>query len=453
MLAGVSGIALAFSWLVYAVRVFGGFATPLALAIYAAPVAWMGLQIACFTGALASVRALPFALSAPIVFTAVEFLFPSLFPWRLAHTQYRVPVLLQSGDLAGPSLLSFTMVWVAAAIAATWSMLRAAAPSRAVTTGRIARAVLPAAGLLVALLGYGVWRLAVVRQARAAAPAFRAGVIQGNIGIERKGNRSLFTRNLDEYRALSRQVAPAVDLLIWPETVVQQHIDVRTSILPPAEHPFPDAPRPLVFGGLGATWIGGQRRLFNSAFLVREDGRVAGRYDKRVLVPFGEYMPFGERFPKLRELSPATSNFTAGVEAVVLAATPQARIAPLICYEDVIPGPARDAVAKGATLLVNLTNDAWYGPTAEPVQHQALAIWRAVETRRDLIRATNTGLTSAITATGEVLAELPLFEGAALPVEVRLLHGSTIYGVAGDLFAWTVVAAAAVMLITRRRAR
>jgi len=451
MLAGVAGIAVAFSWLVYAFRVFGGFSTPVALAIYTAPVAWMAVQLGCFTGLLAGMRTLPFGLSAPVAFTAVEFVFPSLFPWRLAHTQYHLPVLLQTGELTGPSLLTFTIVWIGAALATAWAMLGDRTSPTAAQRRRLARTLLPAGCMLLALVGYGAWRLNAVRQARAAAPAYRVGVIQGNIGIERKGDRSLFSRNLDAYRALSRQVAPEVDLLIWPETVVQQHVAIDQTMLPAARNPFPAAPRPLLFGGLGIATDSGRRRLFNSAFLMGEDGRVLGRYDKRILVPFGEYMPFGDRFPRLRQLSPATSNFTAGSETVVLAATPQARLAALICYEDVIPGPAREAVAKGATLLVNLTNDAWYGRTAEPVQHQALAIWRALETRRDLVRATNTGLTSVIAASGDVLAELPLFEAAALPIEVRLLRGSTVYGAVGDLFAWTVVAAAVAAFVMRGR--
>ncbi len=449
-LAGAAGIAVAFAWLVYAFRVFGGFSTPLAIAIYVAPVGWMALEIGCFAGALAILGPLPCGFGAPVAFTAVEFLFPSLFPWRLAHTQYRLPILLQTGDLAGPALLSFTIVWTGAAVLAASRLVRAGRQRRAATRTAL-RTVVPAVATLTALVVYGAWRMAAVREARAAAPAYRVGIVQGNIGVERKGDRSFFTRNLEEYRRLSRTVAPDVDLLVWPETVVQQHIRTDVAVLVGAENPFANAPRPLLFGGLAIGTVGGRRRLFNSAFLVREDGGVAGRYDKRVLVPFGEYMPFGDRFPRLRELSPATSDFTAGSEAVVLAATTAARIAPLICYEDVIPGPARDAVRKGATLLVNLTNDAWYGRSAEPEQHQALAIWRAVETRRDFVRATNTGLTSAITAAGEVTVALPLFEAAAVPVEVRLLEQSTVYATVGDAFSWLVVALAVAGAISRYR--
>ena len=152
-------------------------------------------------------------------------------------------------------------------------------------------------------------------------------------------------------------------------------------------------------------------------------------------------MPLGDRFPGLRTLSPGTSNFAAGGDAALLTLGPRARLGTLICYEDVIPAPARAAVEHGATVLVNLTNDAWYGDGAEPVQHQALAAWRAVETRRDLIRATNSGLTSVIGATGEVVGELPTFTADTLVTDVHLMQGTTLYGAVGDLFAWGMVLA------------
>jgi apolipoprotein N-acyltransferase len=290
------------------------------------------------------------------------------------------------------------------------------------------------------LLGaYGVRRIGTVEAARTVAPAVRVGVVQGNIGVERKGDRSLFRRNLDDYRRLSRDVADRVDLLVWPETVVQRPLPDEVRVPPVDAHPFPDAPRPLVFGGLTDTPGRAERRLYNSAFLLGADGTIAGRYDKRVLVPFGEYLPFAARFPSLRRLSPATGHFTPGSGPALLTVRDDLRIGALICYEDVIPNPAREAVANGATLLLNLTNDAWYGASAEPYQHQALALWRAVETRRDFIRSTNTGLTTAISATGRIVGELPIFEAATLEVEARLLRLSTFYARRGDVFAWAVV--------------
>ena len=457
-LAGGAGIALAFAWLTYAFRVFGGFPAPVAWLLFLPPVAWMGLQIGLFAALVSWIGPLPLGLTAPLVFTAIEFVYPSLFPWRLAHSQYRVVPFLQTGELAGPALLGFAIVWMNAAI---WAALRAANVSWAARPIGVARAPTPWTAIaapvaLAATLGaFGVWRLHDVRAARLRAPALRVGVVQGNISVERKGDRSFFGRNLDEYRTLSRALRDEVDLLIWPETVVQHRIGAEQSRLTGESDPFPDAGRPLLFGGLAlAQAADGTRRVYNSAFLRDTDGRVLGRYDKRVLVPFGEYMPFGDRFPRLRELSPATSNFSAGSGVALLRLGSGARIGALICYEDVIPGPSRAAVAEGATLLVNLTNDAWYGDSAEPVQHQALAAWRAVEMRRDLVRSTNTGLTSVIAASGDVVGELPTFTSDTLTAEVRLLSATTIYAAVGDVLAWAAVATTlAIMLIRARAAR
>lgn len=424
-LGGLAGIGCAFSWLVYAFQVFGGFPFAIALALFILPVGWMGLQIATFTGLLAWLGPLPFGLAAPVTFTLVELVFPTLFPWRIAHTQSHVVTLLQTGDLAGPYLLGFAIVWVNAGLVC--AVLR-----------RERLPLVMSAALVLVLLLYGAERLATIDALRAAARPLRVGVVQGNIGVERKGDRTLFRRNLEDYRRLSHAIAEGIDLLVWPETVAQRPIpkDART---PPGDsHPFPDAPRPLVFGGLTIESGAEERRLYNSAFLVEPNGAIVGRYDKRVLVPFGEYLPFATRFPWLRRLSPATGHFTPGAGPALLVAGDDVRIGALICYEDVIPGPAREAVQHGATLLLNLTNDAWYGVSAEPYQHQALALWRAVETRRDFIRSTNTGLTTAISATGRLLGELPIFIAATLPVEARLLALQTFYVRWGDVFAWGI---------------
>ncbi len=451
-LAGAAGIGIAFAWLVYAMRVFGGFATPVALLLYLPVVASMGVQLGLFLALLAWTGPLRLGLAAPITFVAVEFLFPKLFPWRLANSQYRVVPLLQSGEVAGPFLLSFAIVWMNAAVLALVRLMRARAGGRPTPVTRDTLGTIAAPLLLVAILfAAGVWRVERVRAARARAPSLRVGMVQGNVSVEHKGNRAFFGRNLDAYREASRAIADRVDLLIWPETVFQQDIATTRTRLAGEDDPFPAAPRPLLFGGLAVEQTpGAPPRVHNSAFLRGLEGEVVGRYDKRILVPFGEYMPLGDRFPVLRTLSPGTSNFAAGGEPVLLAAGPLARLGPLICYEDVIPEPARSAVRRGATLLVNLTNDAWYGEGAEPVQHQALAVWRAVETRRDLLRATNTGLTSAIAATGEVLGELPTFVADTLVTEVHPLRSTTPYTALGDVFGWSVVLAALGIAAARR---
>ncbi len=446
--AGMAGLTLAFAWLIYALQVFGGFPFVIAVIFSLVPIAWMAAQLGLFGALLAWLGPLPFGLAAPLVFTGVEFLFPSLFPWRLAHSQYHLPVLLQSGDLTGPFLLTFAIVWMGACVIGARDLLRRedARKGRAVLLH-----ILPPLLLVGALVVYGQARIAVIEAARRQAPALRVGIVQGNVGVARKGRQASFTRNMQDYRDLSAAIAPASDVLIWPETVFQRHIPTTMRTLDVGYHPFPDAPRPLIFGGLGVARELRPRRIFNSAFLVDVGGQVRGRYDKRVLVPFGEYMPLGDRFPRLRELSPATGHFHSGTGSPLLTLDDNARFGTLICYEDVLPGPARAAVRAGATLLLNLTNDAWYGDTAQPHQHQALAIWRAIETRRDFLRVTNTGLTSVIAASGAVVTTFPTFAPHAEATEVRLLESITPYARYGDLFGWSVVGFLALALAARWR--
>ena len=138
---------------------------------------------------------------------------------------------------------------------------------------------------------------------------------------------------------------------------------------------------------------------FNSAILRLPDASVGGLYHKKVLMPFGEYMPLGDIWPELYSLSPHTGNFSAGEESglfVVSEEKDKEVLASMsVCYEDMVPSLARQAVDNSggeANLLINLTNDAWYGDSAAPRQHHLLALWRAIELRKTFIRSTNTCL-------------------------------------------------------------
>ena len=174
--------------------------------------------------------------------------------------------------------------------------------------------------------------------------------------------------------------------------------------------------------------------MFNSAFLVGPDARILGRYDKQQLLAFGEYIPWQRYVPLLRYISPTIGNVTAGAGGILR--LPQGiSIGPLICYEDIVPALGRQAVQQGAQVLVNLTNDIWFGDTRAPYQHRALAAFRAVENRVYLVRATNTGLTSIIDAVGREHATLPLYQTQTVVHDVHPLRLATLYTRYGDWFA------------------
>lgn len=173
---------------------------------------------------------------------------------------------------------------------------------------------------------------------------------------------------------------------------------------------------------------------FNSALAVYQNGTVPLPYHKRILMPFGEYMPFSETFPWIQDLNPLAAGFTPGSEQTVFSFPMQhnsiekiVRVAPLICYEDVLPSLSREAVQMKAHLLVNLTNDAWFGKSHASRQHHQIAAFRAVENSRFLLRGTNTGLTSIVDPLGQTTAQLPVYSEGNIIADVLLLENNTLF--------------------------
>jgi hypothetical protein len=226
LLAGLATNVPAFYWLVYTIHVFGGFPYVLAVFFYTCLSLFSAMQFVFFAWGFHRLRFGPLGLFAPVLWVALEFLFPNLFPWRMGNSQLEMPVLMQTGDLAGPYLLSFVMVWVSAGIA-----LAAGTRHRLVPLAAAATAA-------AALLGYGLWRMPIVQAAIDAAPTVRVGLVQGNVGIHEKGNVSLFDVNLEHYRELSAPLQSQVDVLIWPESVAQWWTEVGDDHVSDKHNPY-----------------------------------------------------------------------------------------------------------------------------------------------------------------------------------------------------------------------
>jgi apolipoprotein N-acyltransferase len=434
LLMGFVVNVIGFHWVVTTITRFGGFPLAIALFFFSALSLYAALPFAIVAAALRwSGSAAPLLL-APALWAGIEFAFPAMFPWRLAHSQREVTLLLQTGDLAGPYLLSFVMAYFAAAL----------------TRLPRVRPLLGACGAVAALLIYGGWRFAQVEREIAAAPAFTVGVVQGNLLLDEKRQHELFDSNVARYRRLSATLSPPPDLLVWPETVVEWGIPHDTETLDGLD-PYPNAPAPLLFGAVAYRDWGRRTEWFNSAFLRRANGSIGGRYDKIVLMPFGEYIPFSWLFPSLKELSPNTGDFQAGAGPVVLRVSDRARVGALICYEDLLSGHVRQTVAAGANLLVTMTNDAWFGHSAALHEHDSLALWRTVENRRYLVRATNSGLSTVTDPLGRTVAALPTQTATAASVPVHLLSGTTPYQRFGDAFGYLTLALAISLLIYSHR--
>jgi apolipoprotein N-acyltransferase len=267
--------------------------------------------------------------------------------------------------------------------------------------------------------------------------AIRVALLQGNIDQSLKWDQRYQTTTLDIYERLARRAAAGKpDLIVWPETAVPFFLRRETDLSNRVFRLARETGIPML---VGSPDVGDDGRIYNSAFLVGKNGQIQGRYDKRHLVPFGEYVPLHQIFFFLDKLAVGIGELGRGQRATVF--SPEGlRFSVVICYEVIFPGEVREFVREGATFLVNITNDAWFGRSGAPSQHLAMAAMRAVENGTYLVRAANTGISAVIAPTGEILAHTGIFTEAALLGSIHPRQGETPYARFGDVLAWIALA-------------
>ncbi len=445
-LAGFLTHLLGFYWLVYTIHVFGEFPYAVSVVVFLVYAALQGLQMAIFSAVVKRFGFGPLSLLPALLWVTVEFWFPLLFPWYLANSQVSRTSFIQSADLVGPYGVSFLIMWFNAASYDAFIYWKL---NRAVRWNALLWVVL----CVFASVVYGTLRLKTVAAETAKAAKLSVAAIQANIGIDLKWNPAEIKHNLETYHDLTKQTGGAT-LVIWPETAVEFWLPENLARVPTDVMPALNRGQFFIFGARSFRGrpFGPDFKAFNSAFLSDGEGRILNHYHKQVLLAFGEYLPFAAILSKLPGM-PFADGFTPGDGPHTFDLPGAIRVAPLICYEDLMPAVARAFVKAGqANLLVNLTNDAWYGRTVAPWQHARLAQWRAIETRRTLVRVTNTGVTTVIDAEGEMIQSLPLFTAAVLKTKVALLDGKTLYVRFGDWFAWgaTLISVAVILLLWKR---
>jgi apolipoprotein N-acyltransferase len=430
-LVGAIQTSLGFFWILETIQKFGGFPLWAAAAIFALFVAISSLQNAVYFFVFKNLPAFLDRTSsrAALAWITSEVLSIRIFPWYIGHTQLGFSWFAQSADLASVLGLSFLMVWFCEAV------------FRSAIRREGTRRLIPA--LLVSLLALLYGKLRWDEFAYPLGTPLDVTLVQANVTTENKANLHFFAENRARYQSLTERLPPGPELVIWPESVIQDFIPEGVAR---AER---DARVPRFKGKhllTGALTFRSRREFFNSALAVFHDGTVPTPYHKQILMPFGEYMPLSSLFPSLLDLNPAAGNFSAGTEIAVveypelLPSTPRPfKVAPLICYEDVVPSLSRDAVRKGAELIVNLTNDAWFGDTIAPYQHHLIASFRAIETRRFLLRSTNSGLTAIVSPRGVTLESLPTFGEGTISGRVKLMNAPTPYVRAVGELPWWIL--------------
>jgi apolipoprotein N-acyltransferase len=234
------------------------------------------------------------------------------------------------------------------------------------------------------------------------------------------------------------------DLVAWPESPAP-FAEVDPAFQRMAAKIAQQESAPLVVGGVGMDYSEPEQRWkqFNSATVVGPDGQKIGRYDKIHLVPFGEFVPFQKLLFFAKKLTGRVSRFDRGIDHSVFRIEDQhgamRRYGIFICYEAVFADEVRELAKNGAEVLVNISDDAWYGDTSAPWQHLNMARMRAIENRRWLLRDTNNGVTAAIDPYGRVRQSIPRHTVDALPAQFGFRDDVTFYTQHGDVFAWLCV--------------
>jgi apolipoprotein N-acyltransferase len=378
----------------------------------------------------------------PVAWTSCEYLRDFLpfggFPWHLlGGALVDLGPLPQLARWTGTFGLSFLAVTVATLLGRRWTL----------RDDRLTAARSALSAIAVVVVWAVAGRLATPDAGSGDTGTMKVALLQPAIEQEMRWDAARTLEIFELMRSMTEK-ARGADLIVWPESSVP---------LAYLDEPFwreftegfsRDTHTDLIFGSVARDESTGM--YWNSAYLV-SGGEVRGRYDKYRLVPFGEYVPGKKALFFAKKLVRAVGEFQQGSRLAPLEG--RARYGPAICYEVVFPSIPRTMVAQGAELIVTITNDAWFGDSAAPPQHLAMARMRAIETDRWVVRSATTGISAVIDPTGRVVRSIPLGERGTIETRVGLRKSRTPYVVVGDWPAWASIVGLCAFVIARRRAR
>lgn len=440
----IAGLVHFFSllyWLIPTMRIYGYLPLYVCIPVLILFAGVLALFMTVFTTALSRLASKPVwcALLIPVLWVTVEYMRTFIFsgfPWELlGYSLYSRLNLIQIADIAGVYGVSFL---VAFANAAGFILVMS------ITNGKWQDSPVSkklAGGMIVAFaigLGltwfYGTLRIDTIDKEAASAPKATITVVQGNIDQKSKWDAAFVFETVKKYNALSLSArSHNPDLIIWPESAAPFYFLYE---VPPTKMVMKGVKNTGTHFLIGSPAFGKQGELveyFNRAYLIGPGGGVLAKYDKAHLVPFGEYTPYKQYLPFLGKMVEHVGDFSPGKRGETIFLK-DIGLGVQICYEIIFPGLSRAAVKNKAQLLLNITNDAWYGKTGGPFQHFSMVVFRAVENRRPLARAANTGISGFIDPVGRILDATPLFVETTVTRELPLLNKMAIYTRFGDVF-------------------
>jgi len=426
-LTGLVGYIGIIYWITYVVVNYGYLPINLGVILMLLLTCYLSIYTALFAAAIVFFRGKILFLLAPAIWVCLEYCKSNLltgFPWEnIGYSQYLNFYLIQFADVLGVFGLSFLIIMINAALFD-------------VMAKRSKKAMISAAVVFLILGGvfiYGFIRVGQVEKAMDNAKSMEVTLIQGNIDQSIKWNENFQKETLNIYEHLSLQNTPAEGgLLVWPETALPFNFLDVNDLQKQVKYLAVKTKSWFIFGAVSYLPKRGYADYFNSAYILSPDGENKGRYDKVHLVPYGEYVPLRNILPFVRGLTAGIGDFTPGAGFYPLLLDDK-KVGILICYEGILPNAARIYKKESAELLVNITNDAWFGATSAPFQHFSMALFRAVETRLYLVRAANTGVSGIFDPRGKIIAQTKIFQREALQGNIKFVNIPTFYAKYGDI--------------------
>ncbi len=367
-----------------------------------------------------------------VVWTGLEYIRTHAvtgFPWGLlGYSQYTNTLMVQVADITGVLGLSFLLVSCNGTISQWVAIFR--------HQTRVDRWGLLSSLLTLVLIAgayiYGANRLNTVAHWTATAETANIAIIQGNIEQEKKWDTAFKGMTMDRYEALSLSSLP-VDLVVWPETALPFYYGNDLTHSNRIDALIKTADTCFLIGSPAVEIEKEAVRYFNRAYMFNSHARITGIYDKAHLVPFGEYVPLQDLLWFVEKLTVQAGHFSKGTTGPVPLGFNTHKTGVLICFEILFPDISRQFVLNNADILTTITNDAWFGRTSAPAQHFAVAVLRAIENRRAMVRAANTGISGFIAPCGKVIEKTSLFTATALTRNIPALKQITFYTRYGTL--------------------
>jgi apolipoprotein N-acyltransferase len=450
-------------WIYYSINKYGSMPLVPSLLIVLLLSLYLSLYPALFSVLYSSYikkSALPVMFVAPVFWTVLEFLRSYAFtgfPWSsLGYSQYKFLIFIQISDVVGVYGISFLLVAFNGAVADF--LLRKQRKKE-----RPLYSLVPTVSSLVILtvffittFSYGLYKLSQERDDS----AVKAAIVQGNIEQDKKWEPLYQKEVIETYKELSVAASKfKPDIIVWPETAVPFYFGkdrVLTELLTDFQKGLDSY---LLFGSVlqKERKVDTQKkdspakteiRHTNSAVLLDKNGNISYIYDKIHLVPFGEYVPLRNLLFFIEKLAFGIGDYMPG-EDYIKAVTPFGSFGTLICYEIIFPGLVRKFFIRDGGFIVTITNDAWFGKTHGPYQHFSMAVFRAIENRKPVIRAANTGISGFIDSSGRILNTTALFKKTFLVKEIKTDITRTFYTKYGDIFSYLCIVCSVLLLLKR----